>query len=138
MQTFSERPAATGRSPRVAAVAVERGAPFVCVPFGTRNHFARDLGLDRGDPVAALDAFAGEERRIDMGRAGERRFLNNVSLGLYASLVHRRERHRRRGQVLAGARRSGAACVTDGRSGPSSTAGRCAPASCSSPTTRTG
>ena len=88
----------------VAAVAVERGLPFVCVPFGTRNHFARDLGLDRGDPLAALDAFEGEERRVDVGRVGERRFLNNVSLGLYAALVHRRERHRRRGEVLAGAR----------------------------------
>jgi diacylglycerol kinase family enzyme len=88
----------------VAAVAAERGVPFVCVPFGTRNHFARDLGLDRNDPFAALDAFGGKEHRIDMGRAGERRFLNNVSLGLYASLVHRRERHRRRGQMLAGAR----------------------------------
>jgi diacylglycerol kinase family enzyme len=88
----------------VAAVAVERGLPFVCVPFGTRNHFARDLGLDRHDPIAALDAFDGEERRIDIGRVGERRFLNNVSLGLYASLVHRREHHRRRGQMLAGAR----------------------------------
>ena len=65
----------------VAAVAVERGLPFVVVPFGTRNHFARDVGLDRDDPLAALDAFAGEERRVDVGRVGERRFLNNVSLG---------------------------------------------------------
>ena len=88
----------------VAVVAVERGLPFVCVPFGTRNHFARDLGLDRNDPFAALDAFSGEEHRIDIGRVGGRRFLNNVSLGFYASLVHRRERHRRRGQMLAGAR----------------------------------
>jgi len=88
----------------VAAVAVERGLPFVCVPFGTRNHFARDLGLDRDDPFAALDAFGGEEHRVDVGRVGERRFLNNVSLGAYAALVHRRERHRRRGQMLAGAR----------------------------------
>ncbi len=88
----------------VASVAVERGLPFVCVPFGTRNHFARDLGLDRNDPVATLAAFAGEERQVDVGRVGERRFLNNVSLGLYAGLVHRRERRRRRGEVLAGAR----------------------------------
>src|SRR5690348_13950758 len=66
----------------VAAVAVERDLPFVCVPFGTRNHFARDLGLDPDDPIAALDGFAGEERRVDVGRVGERRFLNNVSLGL--------------------------------------------------------
>jgi diacylglycerol kinase family enzyme len=86
----------------VAAVAIERGLPFVCVPFGTRNHFARDAGLDRDDPLAALDAFVdGEERRVDVGRVGERLFLNNVSLGLYARLVHRRERRRRRRQALA-------------------------------------
>jgi diacylglycerol kinase family enzyme len=88
----------------VAAVAVERDLPFVVVPFGTRNHFARDLGLDRNDPLAALEAFDGEERRVDVGRAGERRFLNNVSLGAYAALVHRRERHRRRREALAGLR----------------------------------
>jgi diacylglycerol kinase family enzyme len=85
----------------VAEVAIERDLPFVCVPFGTRNHFARDLGLDRDDPLMALDAFRGEERRIDVGRARERLFLNNVSLGVYASLVHRREAHRRRRESLA-------------------------------------
>jgi diacylglycerol kinase family enzyme len=85
----------------VAEVALERDAAFVCVPFGTRNHFARDLGLDRDDPLAALRAFGGTERRIDVGRADERLFLNNVSLGLYARLVHRREGHRRRRAALA-------------------------------------
>ncbi len=34
----------------VAEAALERGVPFACVPFGTRNHFARDVGLDRDDP----------------------------------------------------------------------------------------
>jgi diacylglycerol kinase family enzyme len=86
----------------VAAVAVARRVPFVCVPFGTRNHFARDAGLDRDDPVAALDAFVdGVERPVDVGRVEDRLFLNNVSLGLYALLVHRRERHRRRRDTLA-------------------------------------
>jgi diacylglycerol kinase family enzyme len=85
----------------VAAVAIERDLPFVCIPFGTRNHFARDLGLDRGDPLAALAAYDGEERRIDVGRAGDRLFLNNVSFGAYASLVHRREAHRRRRDAIA-------------------------------------
>src|SRR5436305_1367877 len=84
----------------VAAVAVERDVRFVCVPFGTRNHFARDVGLDRNDPLAALDAYRGHERRIDVGWANDRLFLNNVSLGVYARLVHRREHHRRR-QALA-------------------------------------
>jgi diacylglycerol kinase family enzyme len=85
----------------VAGVAIERDFPFVCVPFGTRNHFARDLGLDRDDPIAALDAFEGRERRIDVGRMDGRVFLNNVSLGMYARLVHHREHHRRRGEALA-------------------------------------
>jgi diacylglycerol kinase family enzyme len=85
----------------VAEVALEREAAFVCIPFGTRNHFARDVGLDRDDPLGALRAFTGSERRIDIGRAGNRLFLNNVSLGVYARLVHRRERHRRRREALA-------------------------------------
>jgi diacylglycerol kinase family enzyme len=86
----------------VAHVAIERHLPFVCVPFGTRNHLARDLGLDRNDPIGALDAFVDRrERRIDVGRAGDRLFLNNVSIGLYADLVHRREHHRRRRVALA-------------------------------------
>lgn len=86
----------------VAEVALDRGLPFVCIPFGTRNHFARDVGLDRDDPFGALDAFVHrEERVIDVGRANDRLFLNNVSLGLYAQLVHRRESHRRRGNAFA-------------------------------------
>jgi diacylglycerol kinase family enzyme len=88
----------------VAAVAIERDLPFVCVPFGTRNHFARDLGVDRDDPIAALDAFGGTERRIDVGRVNGQVFLNNVSLGMYAQLVHEREQHRRRRELLARAR----------------------------------
>jgi diacylglycerol kinase family enzyme len=86
----------------VAAVAIDRDLPLVVVPFGTRNHFARDIGLDRDDPIAALDAFGGgRERRVDVGRVNGRTFLNNVSLGLYAQLVDRRESHRRRREALA-------------------------------------
>jgi diacylglycerol kinase family enzyme len=86
----------------VAEVALERGLPFGCVPFGTRNHFARDLGLDRDDPIGALAALVdGAERLIDVGWAGDRLFLNNVSLGVYAQLVHRREHHRRRSDAFA-------------------------------------
>src|SRR5215218_3709139 len=73
----------------VAAVAIEAELPFVCVPAGTRNHFARDLGLDRADPAAAIEAFvAGPERRVDVATVGERLFLNNASIGVYAALVH--------------------------------------------------
>jgi diacylglycerol kinase family enzyme len=88
----------------VAEVALERDLPFVCIPFGTRNHFARDVGIDRDDPLAALALFDGVERRVDVGCVNGRLFLNNLSLGLYADLVHRREHHRRRAEVLAGLR----------------------------------
>jgi diacylglycerol kinase family enzyme len=77
-----------GSLAEIAATAAERDQPFVCIPFGTRNHFAQDLGLDVDDPIAALAAFDGEERRVDLGQVGDRPFLNNVSLGLYASFVH--------------------------------------------------
>lgn len=88
----------------VAAVAVERDLPLVVVPFGTRNHFARDAGYDRDDPLRALEAFGGTESRVDVARVNGRLFLNNASLGVYARLVHHRERHRRRREVLARAR----------------------------------
>jgi diacylglycerol kinase family enzyme len=72
----------------VAAVASERGLPLVCVPAGTRNHFALDLGIDRDDPVGALDAFgAALETTVDLGEVNGEVFVNNVSLGLYARIV---------------------------------------------------
>src|SRR5918912_4098465 len=77
----------------VAAVAIERDLPFICVPFGTYNHFAWDTGIDRDDPLGALRAFAGEERRVDVGRLGDDGvFLNTVSFGLYAALVAEEDR----------------------------------------------
>ena len=61
-----------GSQALVASVAMAADVPLVCVPAGTRNRFALDLGLDRNDVVAALDAFdAAVERRIDLGD-GER------------------------------------------------------------------
>jgi diacylglycerol kinase family enzyme len=72
----------------VAAIAAERGLPYVCVPAGTRNHFALDLGVDRNDVVGALDAFTnGGERIVDLAEVNGRVFVNNVSLGVYAEAV---------------------------------------------------
>jgi diacylglycerol kinase family enzyme len=77
-----------GSQALVAAVAARSGVSYVCVPAGTRNHFALDLGLDRDDVVGALDAFAaGTERRIDLASVNGRTFVNNASLGLYASIT---------------------------------------------------
>ena len=72
----------------VATAVAEHGLPFVCVPAGTRNHFALDLGVNRHDLAGALDAFTdGVERRIDAAEVNGRLFLNNVSLEIYGDAV---------------------------------------------------
>jgi diacylglycerol kinase family enzyme len=77
-----------GSQALVASVAMKHDVAHVCVPAGTRNHFAADLGLDRNDVVGALDAFTdGIERRVDLASLNERIFVNNASLGVYAQVV---------------------------------------------------
>jgi diacylglycerol kinase family enzyme len=77
-----------GSQALVASVAMKHDVAHVCVPAGTRNHFALDLGLDRDDVVGALDAFTdGVERRVDLASLNERVFVNNASLGAYAQVV---------------------------------------------------
>ncbi len=77
-----------GTQAQVAAIAARQGIPFACIPAGTRNHFALDLGVDRDDVVGALDAFVdGRERLVDLGEVNGKVFVNNVSLGVYADAV---------------------------------------------------
>lgn len=80
-----------GSQALVASIASKVGIPFVCIPAGTRNHFARDLGLNRDDVVGALSGFSGEARQIDLAKVNGRTFVNNVSLGLYAETVSNSE-----------------------------------------------
>jgi diacylglycerol kinase family enzyme len=77
-----------GSQAAVASVAARHQVPHVCVPAGTRNHFALDLGLDRTDVLGALDAYSDQvERRVDLAVVNGRTFVNNCSLGLYARVV---------------------------------------------------
>ncbi|MFJ6868451.1 diacylglycerol/lipid kinase family protein [Streptomyces termitum] len=81
-----------GTQALVAAVAAEHDLPFLVISAGTRNHFAMDLGLDREDPSACLDALTdGEELRVDLGSVSGRPFVNTVSFGVYADVVQRPE-----------------------------------------------
>lgn len=74
----------------VAELAARHDLPYACIPAGTRNHFALDLGVDRDDVVGSLDAFTdGGERVVDLAEVNGRVFVNNVSLGLYAEAVQR-------------------------------------------------
>ena len=90
----------------VAAVACANDLPFACIPAGTRNHFARDVGVLRHDVVGALEAFTdGLERRIDVGDVNGMLFLNNVILGVYGDAVRKPDyRDARLRALLAAAR----------------------------------
>ena len=78
-----------------AQVLVGGDVPLVPVPAGTRNHFAKDLGIDSVD--AAEEATrTGVRVRIDTGWVNGLVFVNNSSIGLYPKVVARREAHRRR------------------------------------------
>lgn len=76
----------------VAHRAIEAGVTVAVMPAGTLNHFARDLGLPDDLAEAARVIAAGHVREVDVGDVNGRLFLNNSSLGLYASMVERRER----------------------------------------------
>lgn len=76
----------------VAEIAAEHDLPYACIPAGTRNHLALDLGVDRDDVVGALDAFVDAgERMVDLAEVNGRVFVNNVSLGIYAEAVQKDE-----------------------------------------------
>lgn len=75
-----------------AQVLRETRAALAILPLGTRNHLARALGIPLDLAEAATVAATGERRRIDLGRAGERVFVNNASIGLYPRLVRERDR----------------------------------------------
>ena len=78
-----------GTQALVAGVAADLDVPFLVVTAGTRNHFALDLGLDRADPAACLDALTEEavELHVDLGVVAGRTFVNNASFGAYAAVV---------------------------------------------------
>ena len=80
----------------VASAAVGTGTVLGVLPLGTLNHFAKDLGipLETGDAVRVLRE--GRTAALDVGEVNERVFINNSSLGLYPSLVRRREQQQMR------------------------------------------
>lgn len=69
--------------------------PLLPIPAGTRNHFARELGLEDLQ-AAGRTAVDGARRRIDLGEVNGRRFVNNSTVGIYPRIVVTREAHQRR------------------------------------------
>jgi diacylglycerol kinase family enzyme len=92
-----------GSQALVAKIAAEHELPYVCIPAGTRNHFALDLGVDRDDVIGALDALSSgaRQRVVDLAEVNGRTFVNNVSLGAYAEAVsHSSYRESKLGTLL--------------------------------------
>ena len=58
------------------------------IPFGTANDFATGCGIPTGDPLAALRlAATAPARRIDVGKANDRYFINVASGGFGARVT---------------------------------------------------
>lgn len=77
-----------------AGALVHTSSALAVLALGTRNHFARQLGLPLDLVSAAQLAVSGQRRRIDIGAAGDRVFVNNASFGIYTRFVRLRDRGR--------------------------------------------
>ena len=78
----------------VASLLAGTGIALLPVPTGTRNHFARELGIETVEMAAAM--VGGPMRSVDLGEVNGQRFVNNASIGFYAALVRERAAHERR------------------------------------------
>jgi len=87
----------------VASAIVGSDAALGILPLGTLNHFAKDVGvpLDLDDAIRAIGG--GRTVRVDGGDVDGRPFINNASVGMYASLTAERLAMQRlgRGKWLA-------------------------------------
>lgn len=74
-----------------ASVLAGRRCAMGILPLGTRNHLARQLGVPLDLEEAARVALRGQRKRIDLGAAGARIFVNNASFGIYTRFVRTRD-----------------------------------------------
>jgi YegS/Rv2252/BmrU family lipid kinase len=81
----------------VGSTLVDTDKRLGVLPIGTLNHFAKDLRIPLDLEGAVRTIIEDYEVRIDVGEVNEHIFLNNSSLGLYPSLVHKREQRQKLG-----------------------------------------
>jgi diacylglycerol kinase family enzyme len=81
----------------VVAGILDSSAALGILALGSRNHFAKDLHipLDLGAAIASLAAR--HTVSVDVGFVNDRVFINNSSIGIYASMVETREELREQG-----------------------------------------
>lgn len=78
----------------VAGVLADTDVPLGVLPFGTLNHFAKDLGLPPNAEAAARVIANGHVRAVDLAEVNGHSFINNSSIGIYPYMVIDRERRR--------------------------------------------
>ena len=81
----------------VAAIVVNSHKALGVLPFGTMNHFAKDLQIPLELEGAVATIVAAHETRVDLGEVNGHIFINNSSLGLYPSIVREREKRQQLG-----------------------------------------
>lgn len=81
----------------VAAVVIDTGKVLGVLPFGTMNHFAKDVGVPLELARAVATIVEGQVTNVDVGEVNGRVFINNSSLGLYPSIVRVREKQQELG-----------------------------------------
>ncbi|HEX8167302.1 MAG TPA: diacylglycerol kinase family protein [Beijerinckiaceae bacterium] len=66
------------------------GIPLGVLPFGTYNLLAHDLGMSGDLDEAVRQIAAADERRIDLGKVGRRRFHTLGGLGYFSRVARQR------------------------------------------------
>ena len=74
----------------VASAIVGSDAALGVLPLGTLNHFAKDVGVPLDLDEAIRTIAGGRTVRVDAGEVNGRPFINNASVGMYASLIAER------------------------------------------------
>ena len=79
-----------------AAALAGTDIPLGVLPFGTLNHFAKDLGIPLELEASVQNIIDGNLTAVDVAEVNGRVFINNSSLGLYPDMVRDRERQQSR------------------------------------------
>jgi len=82
----------------VASAIVGRDAALGILPLGTLNHFAKDVGVPLDLDEAIRTVVAGRIIRVDVAGVNGHSFINNASIGMYASLIAERQAMQRLGR----------------------------------------
>jgi diacylglycerol kinase family enzyme len=75
----------------VAGALMDSGRRFGVLPLGTFNYFARGLGIPEDPKAAAEVILAGGTRKVSLAEVNGQVFLNNISLGIYPTILKNRE-----------------------------------------------